>query len=153
MSRGYLLSLPALVLSSSKIMPLGLTLVLSFNVFDYQVGVKADEWTLAHYWALLSDAYFYEIFWRTFWISALVTLLCVVIGVPWWCHDQPHGHAVALDFSDSDSHAAADFSGGTRVWLEPARRRRPGQSGDPALGGRPMKLLYTPFAVIIGFGT
>ncbi|MDP1125323.1 ABC transporter permease, partial [Klebsiella pneumoniae] len=43
---------------------------------------KADEWTFAHYWSLLSDSYFYGIFWRTFWISALVTLLCVVIGVP-----------------------------------------------------------------------
>ena len=83
MSRGYLLSLRALVLFAGLlILPLGLTLVLSFNVFDYQVGVKADEWTLAHYLALFSDAYFYKIFWRTFWISALVTLLCVVIGVP-----------------------------------------------------------------------
>lgn len=83
MSRGYLLSLPALVLFVGLlILPLGLTLVLSFNVFDYQVGVKGDEWTLAHYLSLFSDSYFYEIFWRTFWISALVTLLCVVIGVP-----------------------------------------------------------------------
>lgn len=47
MSRGYLLSPPALVLFAGLlILPLGLTLVLSFNVFDYQVGVKADEWTL-----------------------------------------------------------------------------------------------------------
>ena len=82
MSRGYLLSLPALLLFSGLlILPLLMTLVLSFNVFDYQVGVKAGEWTFAHYLSLFSDAYFYEIFWRTFWISALVTLLCVVIGL------------------------------------------------------------------------
>lgn len=41
MSRGYWLSLPALVLFAGLlILPLGLTLVLSFNVFDYQVFCK-----------------------------------------------------------------------------------------------------------------
>lgn len=41
MNRGYLLSLPALVLFGGLlILPLALTLVLSFNVFDYQVGVR-----------------------------------------------------------------------------------------------------------------
>ena len=57
MSRGYLLSLPALLLFSGLlILPLCMTLVLSFNVFDYQVGVKAGEWTFAHYLSLFSDA-------------------------------------------------------------------------------------------------
>ena len=76
MSRGYLLSLPALALFTGLlILPLVMTLVLSFNVFDYQVGVKADEWTFAHYLSLFSDSYFYEIFWRTFWIRAGGVLL------------------------------------------------------------------------------
>jgi ABC-type spermidine/putrescine transport system permease subunit I len=30
----------------------------------------------------MGDPYFYEIFLRTLWISALTTLLCVLIGVP-----------------------------------------------------------------------
>ena len=60
MSRGYLLSAPALALFVGLlIVPLGLTLVLSFNLFDYEVGVKSDSYTLANYASLLSDGYFY----------------------------------------------------------------------------------------------
>jgi putative spermidine/putrescine transport system permease protein len=81
--RGYLLSMPAtLLFVCLLVLPLCLTLVLSFNVFDYTVGVKDGAYTLSHYLGLLTDSYYYEIFFRTFWISALVTLLCVVIGVP-----------------------------------------------------------------------
>ena len=80
---GYLLSAPALALYLGLlILPLGLNLVLSFNVFDYSSGIKNDAYTLKHYSSLLSDSYFYEIFLRTFWISGLTTLLCVLIGVP-----------------------------------------------------------------------
>lgn len=151
MSRGYLLSLPALVLFAGLlIVPLGLTLVLSFNVFDYQVGVKADEWTLAHYWALLSDAYFYEIFWRTFWISALVTLLCVVIGVP---------EAYILSRMGTPWRSIFLIVILTPLLISVVVRAFGwslllGADGlvnqvIQALGGRPMKLLYTPFAVII----
>ncbi|KTT32568.1 hypothetical protein SB18R_04200 [Pseudomonas oryzihabitans] len=60
--RAYLLSAPALVLFSVLLLlPLALTLVLSFNVFDYETGVKEGSYTLAHYLALLSDPYYYEI--------------------------------------------------------------------------------------------
>jgi putative spermidine/putrescine transport system permease protein len=31
---------------------------------------------------VFTDSYYHGIFWRTFWISALVTLICVVIGAP-----------------------------------------------------------------------
>jgi len=139
MSRGYLLSLPALLLFAGLlILPLGLTLVLSFNVFDYQVGVKADEWTLAHYLALFSDAYFYEIFWRTFLDQRASD---AALRGDWRArslHPQPHGYAVALDLPDPDPHAVVDFGGGASVRLEPAaRRRRAGQPGDPGIGRAP----------------
>ncbi|MDI3249929.1 MULTISPECIES: ABC transporter permease [unclassified Pseudomonas] len=151
MSRGYLLSLRALVLFAGLlILPLGLTLVLSFNVFDYQVGVKADEWTPAHYLALFSDAYFYEIFWRTFWISALVTLLCVVIGVP---------EAYILSRMGTPWRSIFLIVILTPLLISVVVRAFGwslllGADGlvnqvIQALGGRPMKLLYTPFAVII----
>lgn len=81
--QGYLLSAPALALYVCLlVIPLLLTLVLSFNVFDYSSGINGDAYTVDHYSSLLGDPYFYEIFLRTFWISALTTLLCVVIGVP-----------------------------------------------------------------------
>ena len=151
MSRGYLLSLPALLLFSGLlILPLLMTLVLSFNVFDYQVGVKAGEWTFAHYLSLFSDAYFYEIFWRTFWISALVTLLCVVIGVP---------EAYILSRMGTPWRSIFLIVILTPLLISVVVRAFGwslllGADGlvnqvIQFLGGRPVKLLYTPFAVVI----
>ena len=79
----WALSAPALVLFGCLLLvPLGLTAVLSFNVFDHATGVKNNAYTLAHYAAVLTDEYYYGIFWRTFWISGLVTLICLAIGAP-----------------------------------------------------------------------
>jgi putative spermidine/putrescine transport system permease protein len=78
----WLLSAPALVLFACLLLlPLALTAILSFQVFDHATGVK-NQFTLAHYAAVLTDDYYHRIFWRTFWISALVTLICVLIGAP-----------------------------------------------------------------------
>jgi len=77
------LSGPALLLFTVLlVVPLGLTAVLSFNVYDPATGPKSGEFTLAHYALVFSDSYYLGIFWRTFWISALVTLICVLIGAP-----------------------------------------------------------------------
>ncbi|WP_395319112.1 ABC transporter permease [Variovorax sp. UC74_104] len=77
------LSGPALLLFTVLlVVPLGLTAVLSFNVYDPATGPKAGEFTLAHYALVFSDSYYLGIFWRTFWVSALVTLICVLIGAP-----------------------------------------------------------------------
>ncbi|MGF6349914.1 ABC transporter permease [Variovorax sp. W2I14] len=77
------LSGPALLLFIALlVVPLLLTAVLSFNVYDPATGPKAGEFTLAHYAHVFTDSYYHGIFWRTFWISALVTLICVVIGAP-----------------------------------------------------------------------
>ena len=78
----WALSAPALVLFASLLLlPLAMTAVLSFNVFDYNTGVK-NEYTLAHYLAIVTDEYYYTIFWRTFWVAGLTTLICLVIGAP-----------------------------------------------------------------------
>lgn len=151
MSRGYLLSAPALALFVALlIVPLGLTLVLSFNLFDYEVGVKSDSYTLANYASLLSDSYFYEIFWRTFWISALVTLLCVVIGVP---------EAYILSRMGTPWRSIFLILILTPLLISVVVRAFGwslllGSDGlinqaIAALGGRPLKMLYTPFAVIL----
>ena len=151
MSRGYLLSAPALALFVGLlIVPLGLTLVLSLNLFDYEVGVKSDSYTLANYVSLLSDSYFYEIFWRTFWISALVTLLCVVIGVP---------EAYILSRMGTPWRSIFLILILTPLLISVVVRAFGwslllGADGlinqaIAALGGRPVKMLYTPFAVIL----
>lgn len=149
--RGYWLSAPALALYIGLlVLPLGLTLVLSFNVFDYQVGVKSDSYTLANYTAVITDSYFYEIFLRTFWISALVTLLCVLIGVP---------EAYILSRMGTPWRSIFLILILTPLLISVVVRAFGwslllGADGlinqaIQFMGGRPVKLLYTPFAVII----
>jgi putative spermidine/putrescine transport system permease protein len=78
----WLLSAPAFTLFACLLLvPLVLTAVLSFQVFDHATGAK-NSFTLAHYAAVLTDDYYHGIFWRTLWISALTTLICVLIGAP-----------------------------------------------------------------------
>jgi putative spermidine/putrescine transport system permease protein len=78
----WALSAPAVLLFTCLLLvPLVLTAVLSFNVFDHATGVK-NEFTLAHYVAVFTDEYYYGIFWRTFWIAGLTTIICLLIGVP-----------------------------------------------------------------------
>jgi putative spermidine/putrescine transport system permease protein len=149
--RGYLLSAPALVMFTCLLLvPLALTLILSFNVFDYEVGVKSDSYTLANYGEVLTDSYFYEIFLRTFWISALVTLLCVIIGVP---------EAYILSRMGTPWRSIFLILILTPLLISVVVRAF-GWSlllgadglinqGIQALGGQPIKMLYTPFAVII----
>ncbi|KPC50748.1 Binding-protein dependent transport system inner membrane protein [Pseudomonas amygdali pv. morsprunorum] len=149
--RGYWLSAPALALYIGLlVLPLGLTLLLSFNVFDYQVGVKSDSYTLANYTAVVTDSYFYEIFLRTFWISALVTLLCVLIGVP---------EAYILSRIGTPWRSIFLILILTPLLISVVVRAFGwslllGADGlinqaIQFMGGRPVKLLYTPFAVII----
>jgi putative spermidine/putrescine transport system permease protein len=149
--RGYLLSAPALALFVGLlVLPLLLTLVLSFNVFDYEVGVKGDAWTFAQYLNLITDSYFYEIFFRTFWISALVTLLCVAIGVP---------EAYILSRMGTPWRSIFLILILTPLLISVVVRAFGwslllGADGlvnqaIQALGGRPIKMLYTPFAVIL----
>ncbi|WP_248744837.1 ABC transporter permease [Pseudomonas sp. MWU12-2037] len=149
--RGYLLSAPALLLYLGLLLlPLGLTAVLSFNVFDYQTGVKNHAYTLEHYNLLFSDPYFYEIFLRTFWISGLTTLLCVLIGVP---------EAYILSRMGTPWRSIFLILILTPLLISVVVRAF-GWSlllgadglvnqGLQAFGLAPMKLLYTPFAVVI----
>jgi putative spermidine/putrescine transport system permease protein len=77
------LSAPALLLFTALLLvPLALTAVLSFNVYDPATGPKTDQFTLEHYVHLFTDSYYLGIFWRTFWISGVVALICVVVGTP-----------------------------------------------------------------------
>jgi putative spermidine/putrescine transport system permease protein len=78
----WALSAPACVLFTVLLLvPLLLTAVLSFQVFEQNAGVKA-QFTLAHYATVFTDDYYHRIFWRTFWISGLTTLVCVAVGAP-----------------------------------------------------------------------
>ncbi|HEY0202226.1 MAG TPA: ABC transporter permease [Burkholderiaceae bacterium] len=79
----WALTAPALLLFAVMlVVPFVLTLVLSFNAYDASLGARAGTFTLEHYVAVFTDSYYYGIFWRTFWVSGLVTLICIAIGAP-----------------------------------------------------------------------
>ena len=61
--------------------PLTLTAILSLNVFNGMDGIQS-VYSLKNYLEIFSDSYYLEIFARTALMSAIVTVLCVVLGVP-----------------------------------------------------------------------
>lgn len=63
------------------VVPLILTIILSFKPFDYDLGVQPG-WSFEQYIEIFTSSYTLTVFWRTLWISGLVTLICVLIGVP-----------------------------------------------------------------------
>lgn len=78
----YWLSAPgALAVMALVAVPLVLTLALSFYSEQPAVGVDVSL-TLQNYANIGGDAYYLEIFLRTFLLAALVTGLCILIGVP-----------------------------------------------------------------------
>ena len=76
-----LVSPGAIVFLALVAVPLALTLVLSFHVYDAATGVK-NEVTFDHYLAVVTDPYYLGIFWRTLRLAALTTLICALIGAP-----------------------------------------------------------------------
>lgn len=79
----WFLSGPGLVLFGTLLgAPLVMTVMLSFYQFDYSTGGIQAGFSLVNYLDVLSDSYFHRIFGRTFGLALLVTLICVLIGVP-----------------------------------------------------------------------
>lgn len=78
----WLLSSPSVALFLGLlVVPLALTAILSFNVFDAMMGTQ-DAYTFANYLEILSDSYYYELFLRTALMAGGVTVLCILLGVP-----------------------------------------------------------------------
>ena len=78
----WLLVSPAtLLFLGLVVLPLCLTVILSFHVYDHSTGIK-DGFTVEHYVRVLTDDYYLTIFWRTLRLAALTTLICVLIGAP-----------------------------------------------------------------------
>ncbi len=78
----YWLSSPGiLVMLAFVALPLVLTLSLSLYPFDPNTGV-GNNLTLQNYTEVFKDEYFHTIFGRTFGMAVIVTILCIVIGVP-----------------------------------------------------------------------
>ncbi|WP_429814316.1 ABC transporter permease [Ensifer sp. B1-9] len=63
------------------LLPLLLTIILSFNTYDYTAGIQSD-FTFANYLTVLQDEYYLSTFWRTLRLALLTTVIAVLIGVP-----------------------------------------------------------------------
>ncbi|HEV7320829.1 MAG TPA: ABC transporter permease [Ensifer sp.] len=63
------------------LLPLLLTVILSFNSYDYTAGIQSD-FTFANYLTVLQDEYYLSTFWRTLRLALLTTVITVLIGVP-----------------------------------------------------------------------
>lgn len=76
----WLIAPGALVVLSLVAVPLVMTFALSF--FSAHQGVIDTSLTLQNYGAIFGDEYYRDIFLRTFALAAIVTVVCVLIGVP-----------------------------------------------------------------------
>lgn len=78
----WLLVSPAtLLFLGLVVLPLILTVILSFHVYDHTTGIQ-DSFTATHYIRVVTDDYYLAIFWRTLRLAFLTTLICAVIGAP-----------------------------------------------------------------------
>jgi len=53
----------------------------SLNRYD-PAELMISAFTAENYVKFFSDSFYQEVLWRTVWISALSTLICLVAGVP-----------------------------------------------------------------------
>lgn len=78
----YFLTGPGVIFFAALLgAPMAMTFLLSLHSYDFNTGIQPD-WTLANYVEVLGDSYFQKIFGRTFGLALLVTVICVLIGVP-----------------------------------------------------------------------
>lgn len=63
------------------LLPLALTVMLSFNSYSYDKGIEA-VYTISNYTQVLQDPYYLNIFWRTLKLAFITTVITVLIGVP-----------------------------------------------------------------------
>jgi putative spermidine/putrescine transport system permease protein len=81
-STPYLLALPALLLFAViVVVPLGMTVALSFHDWGQYKGIEA-VFILKNWKEVFTDSYYGEMFGRTFRIALLVTLITAVFGAP-----------------------------------------------------------------------
>ena len=79
---GLTLALPALMLFTGVVViPLAMTVLLSFHDWGQYKGIE-PVFILKNWIEIVSDPYYAEMFWRTFRVAVLATLITAVFGVP-----------------------------------------------------------------------
>ncbi len=72
---------PCCCSSACVLVPLAMTVLLSFHDWGQYKGIE-PVFILKNWHEVSTDPYFREMFWRTFRIALLVTLLTAVLGAP-----------------------------------------------------------------------
>jgi spermidine/putrescine transport system permease protein len=76
-----LLSLPSLAwLSLFVLVPAALILIIAFRATSPTGGI-ADEWTLGQF-RILAEPHIQVLLWRTLWISAVTSAICLALAIP-----------------------------------------------------------------------
>ncbi|WP_257170393.1 ABC transporter permease [Bradyrhizobium sp. SRS-191] len=79
---GLSLALPALMLFIGVVViPLAMTVMLSFHDWGQYKGIE-PVFILKNWMEIIDDPYYLEMFWRTFRVAVLATLITAVFGVP-----------------------------------------------------------------------
>ncbi len=150
---GFRLALPALLLvTATLLLPLALLGRYSLNRFEPKLFM-VEAVTGANYLALASDPYYRGMLGTTVWIAALCTVICLVAGFPAaWALARAEGRIRSIGiiltvlplFVGNAVRAAgwmlllgdSGVINRTLSWL--------------GLAGEPVKLMYSPTAVILG---
>jgi ABC-type spermidine/putrescine transport system permease subunit I len=80
--RGVWPAVPAVAyLVVMLVLPMGVLLAFGFLTIE-RGRIVPDSFTLAHYRRILADPLSWLLFWRSFWLGTVTTLLCLVLGYP-----------------------------------------------------------------------
>jgi len=147
------LSAPAvLALGIALLVPLIGIALLSFQGFDFDKGI-IPRWDLANYASLAGDSLFQEALARTFRIALIVTVICLLIGVPeaWIIHRMsPRWRGLMLLVVVGPLLVSVVVR--TFGWMVLLGTNGLINQGLLALGipGAPYRMMFTEFAIILG---
>jgi ABC-type spermidine/putrescine transport system permease subunit I len=153
---GWELALPAGVfLVLTLVIPLALLVPFGFRDVQVHQGViTSSQFTLSYLTAVLGDSHTYSLFWRSFWVACCVTALCVLFGLPvayLYSVAPASVRAIILVVVIAPMLTSAIVR--TYAWLVILGGRNGLVNGLLlALGwiDRPLRIINTPWAVLIG---
>lgn len=149
--RGFLISLPSyFYLVLFFVIPLGLVFVYSFATRDSTGLTVLEDWNLDSYKRLFTTEVV-EIFIRSFVLALATTLICLVFAYPFAYYiatRSPRARNILLVFVMIPFWS--NFLVRTYAWRVILGSDGPVSQISEALGGDPIRLLFTTTAILIG---
>jgi hypothetical protein len=115
----FLVGPSTLLFFALVLLPLGLTVLLSFNSYSYDKGIE-NVYTLANYTQVLKDPYYLSIFWRTLKLALITTVITVHDRCARGLYPVADARSLALGLPPGDHRAASGLGGRPRFRLEHA---------------------------------